>query len=116
MNDEQKGLLLKMGREMEERAYTADSATSEFYDDGARRGQIREQLTKLGMQLEELEKAVFGIDERLKDVLSGPLPQNEDMAKDPKALVPLAELLREKNNKLSDMIQYLNQMRQRVEL
>ena len=96
---------------------TQTSYTSLSPESGQKQSQIKGQLIKLSTQLEELEKAVFAIEERLKDVVQLASPrEKKELNKIPEEVVPLTLELQELNDKLENVIDYLNYVHQRIEL
>lgn len=87
-------------------------------DGGGRRPQVESELSDLGSGLDQLEKGLVGLQDRIGSVLRIPDPEEPPNC-DKMAVVercPLAERLHDANGRLVHLLTLLNKVTERIEL
>lgn len=78
--------------------------------------QVEQQMREMDDVQNELHKAVLQLDERLSLVLTNPPEEKPAVRETPTDLVPLANILWNKNDFLRLLLERINNLRQRIEL
>ena len=81
-----------------------------------REPQIYAQVTDYGSKVSQLTEIIAELEIRLQSVLQNTLPQVQDGKKEPRMLVPLAQEIKDINNKMAEQINIIESIITRLEV